>query len=204
MTASKRPSVGDSNNPIPVELTSFVATSDGKSITLKWVTATETNNRGWDIERSENTGLMDSWLKVGFVEGIGNSTQSNSYNFRDAELKSTTYYYRLKQIDFDGTSTYSEIVEVEFGAPDHFSLAQNYPNPFNPETVIEFQIPSNSMVNISVYNSLGEKVATLLNEQLEQGYYKRNFSGINLPSGISIYRLSAGNVMFPKKMMLIK
>jgi len=196
--------LGDSNNPIPVELTSFSVTSDGKSVTLKWVTATETNNRGWDIERSESADSKGSWLKLGFVDGKGSTTQSNSYNFRDAELKSTTYYYRLKQIDFDGTSSYSEIVEVEVGAPDHFSLAQNYPNPFNPETVIEFQIPSNAMVNISVYNTLGEKVATLLNEQLEQGYYTRSFNGSNLPSGIYIYRLTADNVMFTKKMMLIK
>ena len=196
--------LGDANNPIPVELSSFTAVSDGKSVTLKWTTASETNNRGWDIERSENRNKQDSWLKLGFVDGSGNSTESNSYTFRDVELKSVTYYYRLKQIDFDGTSSYSDIVEVEVGVPDQFNLAQNYPNPFNPETAIEFQIPSNSMVNISVYNSIGEKVATLLNEQLEQGYYKRSFDGSNLPSGIYIYRLTANNVMFTKKMMLIK
>ncbi|MEJ2194146.1 MAG: T9SS type A sorting domain-containing protein [Ignavibacteriaceae bacterium] len=196
--------LGDVNNPIPVELTSFSVAADGKSVTLKWTTATETNNLGWDIERSENTDKLDGWIKLGFIDGAGNSTESNTYTFRDAELKSTTYFYRLKQIDFDGTSVYSETVEVEVGIPDQFALAQNYPNPFNPETVIEFQIPSNSMVNISVYNSIGEKVATLLNEQLEQGYYKRSFNGSNLPSGIYIYRLTANDEMFTRKMMLIK
>ena len=196
--------LGDSDNPIPVELTSFTAISDAKSVTLKWVTATETNNLGWDIERSESADSKSSWVKLGFVKGVGNSTETQNYSFRDAALKTTTFYYRLKQIDFDGTTTYSEIIEVEVGAPDHFSLSQNYPNPFNPETVIEFQIPSNSMVNISVYNTLGERVATLLNEQLEQGYYTRSFNGSNLPSGIYIYRLTADNIVFTKKMMLIK
>jgi hypothetical protein len=196
--------LGDSDNPIPVELTSFTATSNGKSVSLKWATATETNNMGWDVERTASADSKDSWLKIGFVDGIGNSTETQNYSFRDAALKPATYYYRLKQIDFDGTTTYSEILEVEVGAPDHFALSQNYPNPFNPETVIEFQIPSNAMVNITVYSTLGEEVATLLNEQLEQGYYKRSFSGSNLPSGIYIYRLTADNVVFTKKMMLIK
>ena len=120
-------------------------------------------------------------------------------------MTSGTFQYRLRQMDFDGTSSFSKILEVNvIIAPKEFSLAQNYPNPFNPETSIQFEVPKTSMVNITVYNTLGEKIKVLLNEQMEQGVYTRNFNGLNLPSGIYIYRLTADNVVFTKKMMLIK
>jgi len=199
--------LADVNTPIPVELTDFNALVDGKVVTLNWKTATETQNHGWEIERKaviENQS-EGNWIKIGFIEGKGNSTETQSYIFKDGNLTSGSYQYRLKQIDYNGTSTYSKVLEINIIiAPKEFALAQNYPNPFNPKTTIEFEVPNTSMVNITIYNTLGETVKVLLNEQMEQGVYTRTFSGLNLPSGIYIYRLSAGNVVFTKKMMLIK
>ena len=199
--------LADDNSPIPVELTSFNAKVTGNSVTLTWKTATETQNRGWEVQRkviNENK-TEGTWNKVGFIEGKGNSTETQNYIFKDANLNSGTYQYRLRQMDFDGTSSFSKVLEVNvIIAPKEFSLAQNYPNPFNPETSIQFEVPKTSMVNITIYNTLGEKVKVLLNEQMEQGVYTRNFNGLNLPSGIYIYRLTADNIIFTKKMMLIK
>ena len=148
---------------------------------------------------------MQEWQKIGFVKGSGNSTTRNEYTFADNELTSGNYQYRLQQIDFDGTSTYSNVVEVEFNQiPSEFKLYQNYPNPFNPSTKIKFDVPVSACVNISVYNTIGEKIATIVNEQLEAGVHFANFDASNLPSGIYIYRLTSDKYVFTNKMMLIK
>jgi hypothetical protein len=195
--------LADVNNPIPVELTSFSATTDGRSVKLEWITASEINNQGWHIERRSNE--SNDWNNVGFVNGTGNSTQYVSYSFVDGNLSFGVYSYRLKQIDFDGTSTYSNIIEVDLGnGPVEFALDQNYPNPFNPTTTINFEIPKSSFINISVYNTIGEKVATLANELFEAGRYSRTFDASEFSTGLYIYRLSSDDVVFTKKMLLVK
>ena len=196
--------LADVNNPIPVELTSFTANVVDGLVNLSWTTATELNNSGWDIERRADNDKEGSWVKVGFVKGIGNSTENKQYKFIDQNNVTGKYSYRLKQIDFNGTITYSNIVEISVTGPDKFELSQNYPNPFNPETSIRFEVPSSSFVNISVYNMIGEKVVTLVNENMEQGVYLRKLSSENLSSGIYIYRLTAGSTIITKKMTLLK
>lgn len=96
--------------PIPVELTSFIGTVVKNDVTLNWSTATETNNMGFEVERKATTG---SFEKVGYVSGNGTTTERNEYAFVDAGLASGKYSYRLKQVDFDGTSEYSNAVEVD-------------------------------------------------------------------------------------------
>ena len=186
---------------VPVELTSFKAKINGSSVVLNWSTVSETNNSGFEIEKSFNN---QSFEKVGFVQGAGTTTEGKDYSFTDTKVVTGQYSYRLKQIDLDGTFSYSNIVVVSINAPDKFELAQNYPNPFNPETKIRFEIPMTSFVNVSVFNVLGEKVATLVNESLEQGIYEKGFAAINLTSGIYIYKLTAGAYSITKKMMLTK
>ncbi len=199
--------LADINNPIPVELTSFTATSDNNNVLLKWTTASEKNNSGWNVERriKNNDNTFNTWKSLGFVDGSGTSTDNNNYSFTDKDIVSAQYQYRLQQVDYDGTTTYSDIVEivVDF-LPTDFALYQNYPNPFNPATTIKFDVPKSSFVNITVYNSIGEKVETIINEQLEQGVYKVQFDASKLPSGFYIYRFTSANNVFTKKMMLIK
>ena len=194
--------VSDAANALPVELVSFSAAISGKDVLLSWKTATELNNRGWEVERANATTKV--WSKIGFVAGVGTTLNPNNYSYADKNVLSGKYLYRLKQVDNDGTSSYGKTVEVDFqGKPLTYAL-DNYPNPFNPETKIRFEIPLNSFVNVAVFNVLGEKVATLVNENLEQGIYERSFGANNLTSGVYIYKLTAGSFVITKKMMLTK
>lgn len=88
--------------------------------------------------------------------------------------------------------------------PNKFKLDQNYPNPFNPSTVIKFSIPERGAVNLSVYNLLGEKITTLINDQLNTGSYSVTFDASNFASGVYFYRLSFGNNIVTRKMMFLK
>ena len=175
------------NDPLPVEFTSFTASAFNSSVTLQWTTATEINNSGFEVERKG----LGEFENVGFVPGFGTTSESKSYSFTDAGLQPGKYSYRLKQIDFDGTFQYSDVVEVEIAAPKEFSLEQNYPNPFNPSTNISFKLAVDSKVSLTVFNVLGEKVEQLLNGNLSAGTHKINFDASNLQSGVYFYKLNA-------------
>ena len=186
---------------VPVELTSFIAVVDRNLITLKWITATETNNHGFDIEKSEN---MNEWKRIGFVNGAGNSSTQKAYSFSEKIAESGKYLYRLKQIDIGGTFEYSSIVEAQVGNPQFFSLSQNYPNPFNPSTKIQYQIPSSSRISLKVYDVIGNEVATLVDEYKPAGNYEIEFGAENLSSGIYFYKLQTNNFFESKKMILLR
>src|SRR5690554_459699 len=192
--------------PVPVEVASLSVETEKNSVTLKWSTASETNNQGFEVQRREVKN--QNWQTVGFVEGRGNTTERQSYSFNERDLKVGKYLYRLKQIDFDGSYEYSDEIEVSVDIPQVFSLMQNYPNPFNPMTKIEYTLPEDAEVRLDVYNSLGELVTTLHNKQMEAGYQVINFDASSLPSGTYIYRITAkgktGNFVDSKKMLLVK
>ena len=188
---------------IPVELISFIAEIDENGIVLKWETATETNNFGFEVERGIDNKTFE---KIGQIKGKGTTTEKQKYIFRDASVSSKSkFYYRLKQVDYDGTVIYSDVIEVDYSIiPDVFSLSQNYPNPFNPVTNIKYQIPEFSFVTIKVYDALGKEVATLVNEEKAAGYYEIEFNAPSLASGIYFYKLRANNFTQIKKMILLK
>jgi CubicO group peptidase (beta-lactamase class C family) len=188
---------------IPVELTSFTAsTSEGK-VYLNWTTATELNNLGFEIERKLDN---SDWDRIGFVEGHGTTTEPIVYFYSDdiINITANSLAYRLKQIDFDGTYEYSEEIEIDVGGPLTFSLEQNYPNPFNPSTNIKYNVPENGFVKLAVYNLVGEEVDVLVNGQVNAGFYEIEFDASKLPSGVYIYRLTAGSFTNSKKMLLLK
>ncbi|MCZ6704160.1 MAG: T9SS type A sorting domain-containing protein [Ignavibacteria bacterium] len=190
------------NSAFPVELIFFAGTISGNNVELRWRTETELNNYGFDIERAtENS----DWLALGFVEGHGNSNSPKEYSFSDSNIGiSDRYYYRLKQIDNDGTFEYSDIITVEVGVPDNFYLSQNYPNPFNPQTRIDFTIPEKLVVTLRVYNILGELVTELIHEEKDAGSYSIIFDASNLSSGIYVYRLETSDFIDLRKMTLLK
>ena len=190
-----------SETPVPVELTSFSASVNKKTVELKWSTATEVDNNGFEIERSSN---QATWKKIGFLKGSGTTTRTSTYSYKDVSALNGKLYYRLKQVDFNGTFKYSKVVEVNYGVPSKFNLAQNYPNPFNPSTSIKFDVPEAAFVNLTIYNVLGAEIASLVNEKLEPGAYTKNFNASGLTSGIYFYRLTAGNLVITKKMSLLK
>lgn len=195
-------------DPIPVELESFTATVNKKEVLLDWTTATETNNKGFEIERmisNENNG----WQVIGFVKGNGTSSTANYYSFVDRSInKVGDFYYRLKQIDFDGTFKHSNQVHVVIVKPSTIELLQNYPNPFNPATAIEFTLTEKANVTLSVYSILGELVKSFTFNQLEAGYHKIEFNAEGLTSGTYIYQIKVrgekSDFTSTKKMLLTK
>jgi photosystem II stability/assembly factor-like uncharacterized protein len=190
---------------IPVELASFTVSADENKILLKWETATEKNNLGFDVERSTDD---KNFTRIGHVRGKGTTTEKQLYSYLDQSTNGGKFYYRLKQIDFDGQFHYSSSIEVTT-LPTVYSLSQNYPNPFNPSTTIKFQIPKQERILLEIYNSLGERVATLVDEVKDAGFYQSTWNGINnnnniVSSGVYIYRIIAGDFVVSKKMMYLK
>ena len=199
---------------IPVELTSFTASIIGSDVILNWSTVTELNNFGFEIERSvisnEERNLL--WDKIGFVNGQGTTVQKNEYSFIDKNIDEGKYHYRLKQIDFDGTYTFSNEVEIDINLPDEFLLEQNYPNPFNPGTIISWQSPVSSHQTLKIYDVLGNEVATLVDEFRNAGSYQVQFNVAQsaaadrptISSGVYYYQLKAGEYIETKKMILLR
>ncbi len=192
---------GFTDPTVPVELSSFSANIDGNAVNLKWQTATEINNMGFDVERKASN---SSWEKIAFITGYGTTTDSKSYTYSDKNPARGINYYRLKQTDFDGSYEYSKIVEVEFNSLLTFNLEQNYPNPFNPVTKIKYSIPSSGLVTLKVYNIIGEEVASLVNEIKDAGSYNISFDASKFASGVYYYKLQSGDFSNVKKMIILK
>jgi len=193
--------------PFPVELTSFTAETKGNYVVLNWNTATELNNKGFEIYRAKFSAndLPGNFEKVGFVKGNGSTSNPNSYSFTSYNNEYGKYAYKLKQLDFDGSYEYSGTIYVTSGnIPTAFSLMQNYPNPFNPQTLIQFELPKASYIKLSVYNSLGQLVGVIADGNYDAGKHMAKFDGNNLASGMYIYELRAGNTVLRNKMILQK
>ncbi len=193
---------------VPVQLTMFNAEINNGAVLLKWTTATEINNYGFEIERSLN---KTDFTKIAFVNGNGSSSNVSNYSYLDNTNLTGKVYYRLKQIDFNGAYNYSNIIEVDLNLPNEFILEQNYPNPFNPTTTIAYNLKADGFVTLKVYDALGKEVALLVNGIQNKGYHKTTFNGSNINSGIYFYNLTvtdklSGGVIFnqSKKMILIK
>ena len=206
---------GGDATAVPVELISFTAKLVSSKIYLNWSTATEVNNFGFDVERSLSN---HDWQKIGYVSGHGNCNSPQNYSFVDAanlngnnDLKTGVCYYRLKQIDNDGSFNYSKEIEVSLNTPSRFTLEQNYPNPFNPLTVINFQLMEDSHVHLKIFDVLGNEVKTLVDENRKAGTHTIKFNASNLSSGVYMYKLTAmssagqaGNFSEVKKMLVLK
>ncbi|MCC6397830.1 MAG: T9SS type A sorting domain-containing protein [Bacteroidetes bacterium] len=200
-------------SPLPVQLSSFTAAMIQSSggVLLKWTTLSETNNYGFEVQKSLEG--SDSWQTIegSFVAGNGTTLESHSYSYTDVSVTPGVWYYRLKQIDLDDAVHYSESIKPsgvtdvkEKEIPKEFALDQNYPNPFNPSTVINFALPRESKVSLEVYNLIGQRVAVLVNEVKPAGYHSLRFNGASFSSGIYFYSLVAGETKFLRKMVLVK
>jgi hypothetical protein len=201
------------NEQLPVQLSSFTAATIQSSggVLLKWTTLSETNNYGFEIQKSLEG--SDTWQTIegSFVAGNGTTLETHSYSYTDMTASPGAWYYRLKQIDLDDAIHYSESIKPsgvtgvkEKEIPKEFALDQNYPNPFNPSTVINFALPRESMVSLEVYNLIGQRVAVLVNEVKPAGYHSLRFNGASFSSGIYFYSLVTGDTKFLRKMVLVK
>jgi photosystem II stability/assembly factor-like uncharacterized protein len=191
---------------VPVELASFNASVANEEIILNWVTASELNNQGFEVERSFDN---ENYSKIGFVPGFGTTTEVKSYNFTVPDAPAGIQYYRLKQIDFDGSYTYYGSIEVDGPVPSDFALYQNHPNPFNPSTKISFSLPVEANVKIKLFNMLGQAMGEIVNSNFQPGTHNVDFIAEGLSSGAYIYSievLGMNGMSFSstKKMLLMK
>ncbi len=191
---------------VPVELATFNAQLVDQEVILNWTTASELNNQGFEIEHSIDN---ENFSKIGFVPGFGTTTEMKSYSFSISDVAAGVQYYRLKQLDFDGTTTIHNSVEVNGPIPNSFVLNQNHPNPFNPSTTISFSLPVESNVNIKLFNMLGQEVAQITEKDFQAGNHNVEFNAKDLSSGAYIYTLEAKGIngsifKSTKKMLLLR
>ena len=203
-------------DPFPVELISFTASAESDKIKLSWRTETEINNYGFEIERKNpalipiQRGDNDDWEKIGFVYGFGNSNSPNNYAYVDHRVfPGNQYKYRLKQIDNDGSFSYSNIIEAGLEILVDFELFQNYPNPFNPSTQIKFALPKKDHVRVTLYNLIGQRITILADDFYDAGIHEIQFDASaiknGLSSGVYFYQMEvAGECKSVRKMLLAK
>jgi hypothetical protein len=207
-TRTVPPTIGgiDYNNPLPVNLQSFTFNIINRNIKLNWVTSSEVNNAGFDVERAEFRSENLEYRKAGYVQGKGTTNTQTSYTFSDTKLNTGKYQYRLKQIDNNGNFEYHNLNGiVEVGFPAKYTISQNYPNPFNPTTKIDFALPNDSKVSIKVYDMTGREVMNIMNDEHKTaGYYTININPSMLSSGVYFYRMISDKFIETKKMAIIK
>ncbi|MFN3560808.1 MAG: T9SS type A sorting domain-containing protein, partial [Chloroherpetonaceae bacterium] len=199
------------DNPLPVELLSFTATSTIQGVKLAWETASETESNGFTILRRPQG--ESNWTEVASYQTTNelraqNALNGASYSYTDnTHLEvGKVYEYQLRETGFDGQVATLQTLSltIRFNTARAFELAQNYPNPFNPTTTIRYQIPTAQTVSLKVYDVLGKEVATLVNGRQEAGSYSVPFNASRLSSGMYFYRLQAGEYVETRKMMLVK
>lgn len=207
-----------SESALPVELSRFEVKPMNKvgKVQLEWETKTETENYGFTVYKSylgptnvdepNKTSVTDtSWVKLAFVEGKGNSTESIVYMINDDDVElAGRYFYRLEQIDFDGKTNSFQPIEFLYTGPQKFDLKQNYPNPFNPITIIPYDVAKRTHVRVEIFNAIGQRVQVLVNEVRNPGTYRIEFNATQLSSGMYIVRYVADGKSFVKKMMFVK
>lgn len=190
--------------PVPVELASFDAKRRNGVTVLQWTTESETANHGFAVERSSD---RSTWTQIGFVPGHGTTTERRHYRFDDGSTSLVDggrrqLYYRLKQIDFDGSSSISPVVTVAF--PMKLMLAQNFPNPFIRSTDIFYEIPESGQVLLTVHDAAGRRVALLDAGVRAPGSYRVPFDGTALTSGIYFCRLNWSGQQSIRRMLLVR
>jgi hypothetical protein len=186
---------------VPVELSGFTACVDETGILLTWETLSEKNNHGFVVERSFDG---ETFIPAGFIKGNGTTTEKNLYSFKDKPETNGIFYYRLKQQDYDGSFSYSEVLTIKMDIPAEYILAQNYPNPFNPSTIISYSIPADEHVTLKLYDLMGREINMLVSEMKKAGNYEISLDAGKLSSGTYYYRITAGNFTQSKKLVVLK
>jgi hypothetical protein len=201
------------DQPLPITLASFLVSpgSSSGNVKIEWATLSETNNYGFEVERSADSSGSFETVPNSFVAGHGTTLDAHSYAFVDVSAGPGRWFYRLKQTDLDGGARYSEAKSLDIvaglreSAPIAFALLQNYPNPFNPQSNIKFSVEQTGRATLQVYSITGQLVATLFDGLAESGqYYAVTFGGGKFASGAYIYRLQSGGKSSVKRMLLIR
>ncbi len=200
------------DNVLPIRLASFNASRIGSGcVRLQWTTLTEISTYGFMLERRQEDETAFEKLPHCFIAGHGTSTEQHTYAYTDSTVTAGVCFYRLKEQDLDGTYHISDPVRLDVVSAVRdqplaagFFLFQNYPNPFNPTTTIRYGLPHRSHVLLTVYNTLGEEVAELVNGDIEAGYHEVQFDASHLASSVYFYRIQAEGFIQTKSLLLLK
>ncbi len=197
---------------LPVHIASFTAAfNHGSGVRLQWTTHGELNNAGFYVQK--RLGPQGAWSEIAnsFVPGYGTTSLPVHYAFVDSLASSGEWYYRLRQVAMNGSSSYSDpvivnvVTNVRESRVATFELLQNYPNPFNPLTTIGFSVATPGRATLTLYNILGQRVTTLHDKETEAGqYYRVNLDGSGLASGVYLYMLESVDGKQLKKMILMR
>lgn len=192
-TALYSPGRSLSGDPLPVELGAFTVTRDGRDAVLQWTTLSETGNRGFVVEHAPQ-GSPGAFAEVAFVRGAGSSTSVQQYAHRVRDLAPGLHAFRLKQVDLDGTATYSASRTVRVPLDGAFELAPAAPNPFRNAATLTLQVRDAQPVTVALFNVLGQRVQTLFDGTMAPGTpYDLTVRGEGLPSGLYVYRVTGAS-----------
>ena len=206
-----------SDATLPVELTSFeLLETRNDGITLQWITESEINNLGFNLDRK--TPITDwsqiaSYVTHPALQGQGSVSHQTIYTFTDNNVQENEYYdYRLSDVDYDGNVEYHSLQLMGVSSsnvPEQFVLYPNYPNPFNPVTTIRYDLSKESLVDITIYDMLGNVVHNLVNANESPGYKSIQWNATNnqgkpVSAGVYLYKIQAENFVDTKKMILLK
>ena len=192
----------EADNPLPVELSRFEAQrADSDLVKLQWETLSETNNAGFEVQRREasvetsrrDVSTGESWQTIATVDGAGTTDEPQSYRFDDTDLPyaADSLTYRLRQIDTDGTESFSDEVVVE-RQPTEAELLPTYPNPTSSQATVRFAVPEHQHVRIHLYDMLGRRVQTVTDQELE-GRHKQGIDVSRMASGTYFLRMETDN-----------
>ena len=196
-----------------VEFSSFAAVAGpGATVRLSWTTLSEVNNYGFEVQRSASATGTFAPLSGGFVAGHGTTVIPQSYAYIDSTAPAGMWYYRLRQIDVNGSSHYIDPVGVNVvsgavagrSVPAEFALFQNSPNPFNPSTTIRFDLASDEDVSLVIYTMLGQPVSRLVSGRRTAGSYSVVWDASGIASGVYFYRIEAENFVRTKKLIVLR
>ena len=196
-----------STNPLPVELAGFEGTATEDGVRLTWRTVSEDNSAGFEVQRK--AGEASSWTEVDFVEShsaSGTTSEPQSYQFEDTNLPyaADALEYRLKQVDLDGSTDLSKVVEIGLGVPDQLALHAPFPNPSRDHTTVRYELPEATEVQIAVYDLLGRRVATPVDGRKNVGRAQVQLRTQDLPSGTYILRLQAADQTRTQRLTVVK
>ena len=189
-----------SSTALPITLLNFTVTKQGDNAQLNWSTSSEENNKGFEVQRSTD---QSTWTVLNFIAGAGNSQTEKDYQYLDQNLPAGTYYYRLRQVDYDGNSSFSKVVSVTFDGGLALELKQNQPNPFNSYTSISMVIPKAGRVQLMLYDQMGRPILLLMDEEKMPGTYTVSMNKNGLSSGIYYYKMNALGQVIVKKMTIL-
>jgi hypothetical protein len=196
--------------PLPIQLATFVASLSGDGAMLTWLTVSEVNNYGFYVERRAEGVAGFTELPGVFIPGHGTTVVPQSYRYLDNTATQGVWYYRLRQVDLDGSVSYTDAVRASSAtvvaetAPKKSALHQNHPNPFNPTTVISYEMAVAGDVRLVVHDMLGREVVVLVNERKPAGTYSVIFNSAGLASGMYVYRMVADGFTKSRTMLLVK